>query len=120
MEIREKFLREIETSLSQGLEGKSLAKICHDLNICQTTANRWYPELVPRLVQHHKNLRKERRQRLMTRLETLGYADLLVPELESIGWRKLPQVIAPKLGLPVYMVRERIKKLREIQHKRSK
>lgn len=119
MEIREKFLREIETSLSQGLEGKSLAKICHDLNICQTTANRWYPELVPRLVQHHKNLRKERRQRQRDRLKKLRYKHLVSPELESLGWHELAQVIAPKLGIPVYLVRERIKRLREIQRKRS-
>lgn len=120
MEIREKFLEEIEISLSQGLEGKSLAKICHDLNICQATSHRWYPELVPRLVKHQKNLREERRRKLMIRLETLSYEDLLASGLESMGWRKLPQVMAPKLGIPVYMVRERIKRLREIQRKQSR
>jgi hypothetical protein len=56
----------------------------------------------------------------MIRLETLSYEDLLASGLESMGWRKLPQVMAPKLGIPVYMVRERIKRLREIQRKQSR
>jgi hypothetical protein len=56
----------------------------------------------------------------MIRLEALSCEDLLIPGLESIGWRKRRQVIAPKLRVLVYRVRERIKRLREIQRKRSR
>lgn len=111
IETREKLRQEIEASLSQGLEGKCLAKICHELNITSSTANRWHPNLVPQLAKHHKKLRIERRARQTARLKSLSYLDL-VSELESAGWHRLPYAIARRLGVPVYLVRERISELR--------
>jgi hypothetical protein len=119
IEIREKLRQEVETSLSQGLEGKCMAKICHELNICPNTANRWCPDLVPLLAKHHKRLRAERKTRQIARLRALSYRDLIA-ELDSIGWHKLPHAIARRTGVPIHLVRERITELRHVSRKMPK
>jgi hypothetical protein len=119
--IRERVRQELEVALRQGLEGKSLACICREVGISHNAISKWLPQRVKALVEHQKRLRKEQRDRDLARLEAISFEDLLAPEMQAVGWHRIPNVIAQRWSVSIYIARKRVSVLREAEsvHKRK-
>lgn len=110
--VRERVRQELEVALQQGLEGKSLAQICREVSVCHSCASRWFPLIVASLVKHQTELREKQRELDLARLDAITLDDLLTPEMQAIGWHKIPHVIARQWSVSIYIARKRVSALR--------
>lgn len=106
--------REIQIALLQGLEGKSLTRICGELGFHPCIARYWFPKLCAALISHQKNLHKLNRDSQTNRLKSLTNDALRRPEITSLGWHKAAELIAERHGVSVYAARKRIDALRQL------
>lgn len=116
--VRERVRQELEVALRQGLEGKSLACICREVGISHNAVSKWFPPQVKALVEHQKRLREHQRDRDLARLQSISFEDLLTPEMQAVGWHRIPNVIAERWSVSVYIARKRVSVLREATSKR--
>jgi hypothetical protein len=109
---RELLRRELSAALKQGIEGKSANRACEELGFSPNRARQWFPVLAAQLIDHQTCSRQAVRERQEERLLGITKATLACPEYSSVGWHKLPETVAERLELPIFMARRRLERLR--------
>lgn len=104
--------REIQISLNQGLEGRSLDRICAELGVYRTTALYWFPKMAKQLVAHRRKLTWELRERHQNCLQSLSLAELQLSKSSSDGWHNAPRTVAERYGVSIYAARQMLETLR--------